>query len=221
MTISWDEIRHQYLELSALIQDVGKFVSPIMLNCYGINIYVIIVSVSKTLVDFISRLRTIENYTTKDTRSCKSFDFIAFLLDIPQCEYIWHANILQLLCICPLFFSSCFCHILCGGRVPHQQIYCEYVGTVPQFPIHALGMSRNKNFGCDDVCIILFKCALNYCKRIKSIQNAFQVERLEQSMRMNPCAISLFGTFTITRNFIVSILSFIFTTEIILLQTAK
>lgn len=45
------------------------------------------------------------------------------------------------------------------------------------------------------------------------------VERLERMLVGNPTGISLMGSFYITRKYFISIISFIFTTEIVLLQT--
>lgn len=47
----------------------------------------------------------------------------------------------------------------------------------------------------------------------------FQLEHLERILIANPAGICLFDTFMITRKFFVSIVSFIFTTEIVLLQS--
>lgn len=51
--ISWDEIRRQYMTIQNLVGEMGKFVSPLMLSCYGINIYLIIINV---LLDLYNNL---------------------------------------------------------------------------------------------------------------------------------------------------------------------
>lgn len=43
--ISWDDVRYQYMLLTDLVKDMGKFISPLILSCYGINIYLIIIHV--------------------------------------------------------------------------------------------------------------------------------------------------------------------------------
>lgn len=46
------------------------------------------------------------------------------------------------------------------------------------------------------------------------------MEKIERSLLVNPVGISLFGTFLITRKLFVSMIGFVVTTEIILLQTS-
>lgn len=52
-------------------------------------------------------------------------------------------------------------------------------------------------------------CDLDFCT---------QVHRLEMTLIGNPTGICLFGSFMITRHFFISIIFFMFTSEIILMQ---
>ncbi|CAL8072464.1 unnamed protein product [Orchesella dallaii] len=59
---------------------------------------------------------------------------------------------------------------------------------------------------------------------IQLCPNAFytlSLERLEQLLSSNPIGIRLFGSFMISRKSFITIISFVFTTEIVLLQTIK
>lgn len=41
----WENVRKQYLDLMDLILELQKFISPLILSCYGINMYLIIINV--------------------------------------------------------------------------------------------------------------------------------------------------------------------------------
>ncbi|CAL8072262.1 unnamed protein product [Orchesella dallaii] len=45
LSVPWNDIRRQYLALSDLVREVGKFISPLILSCYGINVYLITINV--------------------------------------------------------------------------------------------------------------------------------------------------------------------------------
>lgn len=45
----WEGIRNKYMALMSLVEDMGKFLSPLFMICYGMNVYFIINNVSKTI----------------------------------------------------------------------------------------------------------------------------------------------------------------------------
>ncbi len=44
--LKWENIRNRYMALMSLAEDMGRFLSPLFMICYGMNVYYIINNVS-------------------------------------------------------------------------------------------------------------------------------------------------------------------------------
>ncbi|CAL8145494.1 unnamed protein product [Orchesella dallaii] len=151
LILALSEIREEFLTLTNLTKDVELFISPLILACYGYNVYSITVELFFWIAPF------------------SNFSF----------EQSFYVNF--------AFFQFFF-------RVLTVTYFVSEVHHVSQYILRTIQSCSNSVY-------------------------TLPIKRIEQTLSIDPIGIKLFGTFLITRRFFISIISFIFTTEIVLLQT--
>ncbi|CAL8145512.1 unnamed protein product [Orchesella dallaii] len=151
---TWDLVRDEFLMLIKLNREIQLYISPIILGCYGSNVFSIIIN----LYIWISPISTSD---FKLAQSYYAFAFFAFMFRVVVVTY-----------------------------------YAAEVHQVSNLLLQTIHKCPN----------ILYNITL---------------ERMEKSLESNPIGIHIFGSFKITRRFFVSIISLLFTTEIVLFQTAS
>ncbi|CAL8072260.1 unnamed protein product [Orchesella dallaii] len=153
LTLTWDAVRDEFVMLTDLVSQIQNFISPLILACYGVNMYIIMINLFYWIAPYS-----------------------AFSLE--QSFYVYFA-----------FFQFFF-------RVTTVTYYAAEVHHVSHSIIRTIQRCPNSLY-------------------------SLSLERLERTLICNPTGICLFGTFMITRRFFISIISFLFTTEIVLLQTTN